>query len=63
MSVTYAVTKLAKGLRTGDVPTLAIGGGLLLLALYRKTASERKLLARYKLKKGEQITFKGVQSR
>jgi hypothetical protein len=63
MPVTYAVKKVAKGLRTGDVPTLAVGAALLLLALYRKTGSERELLARYKLKKGEQITIKGAQSR
>jgi len=63
MPVTYAAKMVAKGLRTGDAPTLAFGGALLLLALYRKTGSDRQLLARYKLKEGEQIIIKGVQSR
>ncbi len=63
MSVPYAAKKVAKGLRTGDLPTLAIGGVLLLAALYRKTGSKPQVLARYKLKEGEQITIKGVQPR
>jgi hypothetical protein len=63
MSVPYATKKVAKGLRTGDLPTLAVGGVLLLVALYRKTGSRPQVLARYTLKEGEEITIKGVQPR
>ena len=63
MSVSYATKKVAKGLRTGDLHTIAVGGILLLAALYTKTGSKPQVLARYKLKEGEQITIKGVQPR
>jgi hypothetical protein len=63
MSVPYAAKKVAKGLRTGDSRTLAVGGVLLLVALYRRTGSKPQVLARHKLKEGEQITIKDVQPR
>lgn len=63
MTVTYALKKIAEGLRTGDNQAMAVGGAVLLFVWYRKTKPERELVGRYEVKAGQEITIKAAQPR